>query len=482
MMYEFFLYRQCPANSYQYTIRQGDTLYFIAVRFGVSVSQITVANPGLDPYRLRVGQVICIPVCPPGQTLRIVQPGDTLYKIAQAYHVSVDAILRANPQIANPSVLSVGQKLCIPSADAAAVLLAGMTLDEKIGQMVIAGFEGYEVNDDVRSLIRDYRIGGLILYGGNVQSTGQLLALINWLKLTNSSYKVPIFISVDEEGGRVSRMPSEFVNIPSMGAIGRVNDSALAYRIGNVTAEMIRSFGFNMDFAPVLDINSNPDNPVIGDRAFGSTPEIVSRLGVQAMLGIRDGGVIPVVKHFPGHGDTSVDSHTALPVVNYDLNRLQNFEFVPFKAAINNGADAVMVGHILLTRVDPANPSSMSKTVITDILRNQLGFKGVVITDDMTMGAITKNYGLAEAAVKSVNAGSDIVLLSGGYNNEVKVLNALKNAAANGSIPMSRINDSVYRILRLKQKYALRDTTIGSINVGRINSDIGAILRPYGLL
>lgn len=482
MMYEFFQYRQCPANSYQYTIRQGDTLYFIAVRFGVSVSQITAANPGLDPYRLRVGQVICIPVCPQGQIVRIIQPGDTLYKIAQTYHVSVDAILRTNPQIANPSVLSVGQRLCIPSADAAAVLLEGMTLDEKIGQMVIAGFDGYEVNDNVRSLIRNYRIGGFILYGGNVQSTGQLLALINWLKITNSSNKVPIFISVDEEGGRVSRMPAEFVNIPAMGAIGRINDGSLAYRVGNVTAEMIRSFGFNMDFAPVLDINSNPNNPVIGDRAFGSTPEPVSRLGVQAMLGIRDGGVIPVVKHFPGHGDTSVDSHTALPVVNYDLNRLSNYEFVPFKAAINNSADAVMVAHILLTQADPANPSSMSGTVITDILRNQLGFKGVVITDDMTMGAITKNYDLAEAAIKSVNAGSDIVLLSGGYNNEVKVLNALRNAAVNGRIPMSRINDSVYRILRLKLKYNLKDTTIGSINAGRINSGIGAVLRPYGLL
>lgn len=534
MTYDFFLYRQCPANSYQYVLRQGDTFYLIANRFGVSVSQLTAANPGLDPYRLRIGQVVCIPVCPSGQTARVIQPGDTLYRIAQTYHVSVDAIVRANPgidpnylavgqricipfgcpagytvytvrsgdtlsaiagrynmavrlllaanpQITNPNLLTVGQTLCVPAVDRAAELLGSMTMDEKIGQMVIAGFDGYEVNDHVRSLIRDYRIGGFILYGNNVRSTSQLLALINWLKITNSLNKVPIFVSVDEEGGRVSRMPAEFVNIPSSGAIGKVNDSALSYRVGSVIAEMIRSFGFNMDFAPVLDINSNPNNPVIGDRAFGSTAGIVSRLGVQTMLGIRDGGVIPVVKHFPGHGDTSVDSHTALPVVNYGLNRLESFEFVPFQAAINNGADAVMVAHILLTQIDPANPSSMSRTVITDILRNRLGFQGVVITDDMTMGAITKNYDLTDAAVRSVNAGSDIILLSGGYNNEVRVLNALKNAAAAGRIPMSRINESVYRILKLKQKYNLRDTTIGSINAGAINSDIEAVLRPYGL-
>lgn len=534
MTCDFFLYRQCPSNSYQYAIRQGDTLYLIASRFGVGVSQLIAANPGLDPYRLRIGQVICIPICPPGQSARVIQPRDTLYGIAQTYHVSVDAIIRANPgidpnylaigqricipfgcpsgytaytirsgdtlsaiagrynttlqrllaanpQITNPNIMTIGQKLCVPVVDKAAELLAGMTLDEKIGQMIIGGFEGYEVNDNVRSLIRNYHIGGLILYGRNVQSTDQLLALINWLKITNSVNKVPIFISVDEEGGRVSRMPAEFVNIPGMGAIGEINDSGLAYRVGNVIAEMIRSFGFNMDFAPVLDINSNPNNPVIGDRALGSTAEIVSRLGVQTMLGIRDGGVIPVVKHFPGHGDTSVDSHTALPVVYYSLNRLEGFEFVPFASAINYGTDAVMVAHILLTQVDPANPSSMSRAVITDILRNRLGFKGVVITDDMTMGAITNNYDLADAAVRSVNAGSDIILLSGGYNNEVRVLNALKKAAANGTIPMSRINESVYRILKLKQKYNLRDTTISRINVSTINSDIEAVLRPYGL-
>lgn len=482
MTYDFFLYRQCPANSYQYAIRQGDTFYLIANRSGVGISQLIAANPGLDPYRLRIGQVICIPFgCPAGYTVYTVRSGDTLSAIAGRYYMTLQKLLAANPQITNPNRLAIGQKLCIPPGDIAAELLAGMTLDEKIGQMVIAGFDGYEVNENVRSLIRNYHIGGFILYGRNVQNTGQLLALINWLKITNSANKVPIFVSVDEEGGRVSRMPAEFANIPSMGAIGKINDSGLAYRVGNVTADMIRSFGFNMDFAPVLDINSNPNNPIIGDRAFGSTPEIVSRLGVQTMLGIRDGGVIPVVKHFPGHGDTSVDSHTALPVVNYNLNRLESFEFVPFKAAINAGADAVMVAHILLSQVDPANPSSMSRTVITDILRNRLGFKGVVITDDMTMGAITKNYDLADAAVKSVNAGSDIILLSGGYNNEVRVLNALKNAAANGTIPMSRINESVYRILKLKQKYNLRDTTTGSINVGAINNEIEGVLRPYGL-
>ncbi|WML37863.1 glycoside hydrolase family 3 N-terminal domain-containing protein [Clostridium sp. OS1-26] len=226
-----------------------------------------------------------------------------------------------------------------------------------------------------------------------------------------------------------------------------------------------------------IDIDPNPNNPVIGDRSFGSNAQIVSKLGVQTMKGIQAGGVIPVVKHFPGHGDTSVDSHVGLPAVSNDLNRLKSFELIPFEAAINNGADSVMVAHILLYKIDPAYPASLSKTIITDILRGQLGFMGVVITDDMTMGAIVKYYDISNAAVRSVNAGSDIVLVAHGYDYEEKVINALINAARNGTISMERINESVYRILKLKQKYNLNDATINSIDVNKINNDIQAILQ-----
>jgi beta-N-acetylhexosaminidase len=307
----------------------------------------------------------------------------------------------------------------VPIFDAIRERVKEMTLDEKIGQMLIVGFDGYAVNDHIRAMIRNYHVGGIILYSYNVENSSQLLALINTLKRVNSINEIPLFISVDEEGGRVSRMPAELRRLPTNETIGRRNSEDLSYRIGNVIAEELKAFGFNMDFAPVLDINSNPNNPVIGDRSFGSAPEVVSRLGVQTMIGMRSGGVIPVVKHFPGHGDTSIDSHVGLPSVNHDLNRLRNFELIPFEQAIRNGADAVMVAHILLNRIDPAEPASLSGTVITDILRNHLYFSGVVITDDMTMGAIVQNYDLSNAAVKAVNAGSDIVLVSRGYDNEV---------------------------------------------------------------
>lgn len=352
-----------------------------------------------------------------------------------------------------------------------------MSLDEKIGQMMIVGFDGYAINDYVRTLIRNYHVGGFIIYGYNVENANQLLALNNWLKNTNTANKIPLFISVDEEGGRVSRMPAEIRRIPTNKAIGKIGSGELSYRIGNVIAGELKAFGFNMDFAPVLDINSNPNNPVIGDRSFGSNAQIVSRLGVQTMKGIQAGGVIPVVKHFPGHGDTSVDSHVGLPSVSHDLQRLESFELIPFEDAIRNGADAVMVAHILLYRIDPQNPASLSRIIITDILRNQLNFNGVVITDDMTMGAIVQNYDIGNAAVKSINAGSDIILVSRGYDNEVKVFNALKRGVENGTISQQRIDESVYRILKLKQKYNLKDTLISTIDVNRINSEIGAVVQ-----
>ncbi|MBU3144118.1 beta-N-acetylhexosaminidase [Clostridium sp. CF012] len=352
-----------------------------------------------------------------------------------------------------------------------------MTIDEKIGQMLVVGIEGYALNENTKSLLQKSKVGGVILFSNNVQDTSQLLNLLNSLKSTNLQNKIPLFLSVDEEGGRVTRMPAEFKKFPTNKAIGKINDETLSNKIGAVIANEISSFGFNMDFAPVLDVNSNPKNPVIGDRSFGSDVNIVSNLGIQTMKGIQSQNIIPVVKHFPGHGDTSVDSHMGLPSVNNDLKRLKSFELIPFEQAIKNNADAVMIAHILLPKIDSENPSSLSKIIITDILRSNLKFKGVIITDDMTMGAIVKNYNIGEAAVKSVKAGTDIVLVCHGYDNEVEVINALKNSLLKGEVSESRIDESVYRILSLKQKYKLKDEIIKSVNVEGINNKINEVLK-----
>ncbi len=354
-----------------------------------------------------------------------------------------------------------------------------MSLDEKLGQMIIAGLEGYVVDDDARQMIESYHVGGFILYSRNVESQEQLLDLTNSLKSINANNKLPLSISVDEEGGRISRMPKELKNIPTNKEIGKINSQEFSYKIGGLLAEELKAFGFNMDFAPVLDINSNPKNPVIGDRAFGSDENIVSDLGVQTMKGMEAEGVIPVVKHFPGHGDTSVDSHVGLPSVDNDLERLKSFELIPFANAIENGADVVMVAHILMPKIDEENPATLSKAIITDILREQMNFDGVVITDDMTMGAIAENYDLGTASMKSVEAGADIILVAHGYDNAITALKSIKEAVEKGLISEERINQSVYRILKLKQKYNLKDEEIQPANIEELNDKIDTVLDTY---
>ncbi len=352
-----------------------------------------------------------------------------------------------------------------------------MTIEEKIGQMLVVGIEGYDLNENTKSLIAKSKVGGVILFSNNVQDTNQLLNLLNSLKSENLRNKIPLFLSVDEEGGRVTRMPVEFKKFPTNKTIGKINDDVLSNRIGITIAMEIGSFGFNMDFAPVLDVNSNSKNPVIGDRSFGADVNIVSSLGIQTMKGIQSQNIISVVKHFPGHGDTSVDSHIGLPSVNNDLTRLRSLELVPFVEAINNNADAIMVAHILLPKIDSENPASLSKIVVTDILRGDLNFNGVIITDDMTMGAIVKNYHIGEAAVKSVKAGTDIMLVCHGYDNEVAVINSIKDAVLKGELSQERIDESVYRILLLKQKYKLKDEIINSVDVESINNEINKVLK-----
>jgi beta-N-acetylhexosaminidase len=352
-----------------------------------------------------------------------------------------------------------------------------MTLEEKVGQMVLVGMEDYSINDDAKRMIEDRHVGGFILFKRNIRDASQLTALLNSLKEANSVNKIPLFLSVDEEGGRVTRMPDELEKLPTPGSIGATNDSEYSFEIGSILGEELKQFGFNVDFAPVLDINSNPKNPVIGDRSFGSSPGIVSRLGIQTMKGIQSQGIISVVKHFPGHGDTSTDSHLDLPRVDNNLERLESFELIPFTEAVKENADAVMVAHILLPKIDPENPASFSKTIISGILRENMKYDGVIITDDMTMGAIVNNFDIGKAAVKSVNAGSDIVLVCHTREKEEAVIEAITNAAKSGDISEDRVNDSVYRILKLKEKYRLKDKANPPVDAAKLNSKIRNTLK-----
>lgn len=376
-----------------------------------------------------------------------------------------------------------------PTPDPIAEALAAMTTEQKVAQLLVAGIEGAQPGEDAVQAIRDYQVGGVILFGRNVESAAQLAGLTNGLKALNGDY-TPLFLCVDQEGGRVDRMPPEVNDLPSALAFGSIADPEArmdaCFALGQTLAAQCAAFGFNMDFAPSLDIWSNPENTVIGDRAFGTDAATVTGAANETALGILSGGVIPVAKHFPGHGDTAVDSHYGLPVVDKSLAELEELELRPFRQAIDTtcvygtyGGDtsipAVMVAHILLSQVDPDYPASLSHKVVTGLLREEMGFDGVVCTDDLTMGAVSNTYGMGEAAVLAVEAGCDLLLVCHGADNLTAARDALLEAVVNGRISVERLDESVYRILALKAEYGLTNAPVETPDVAALNADIAAL-------
>ncbi|MBO9596267.1 MAG: beta-N-acetylhexosaminidase [Cohnella sp.] len=336
-------------------------------------------------------------------------------------------------------------------------MLSRMTLEEKIGQMIMIGVEGTTMDQTAERLIRESHAGGVIFYQSNFKQLGAAVKLVNDLKTANAKGAAPLLLAVDQEGGKINRMPADFEAIPDSQTVGKSNDASMAKALGGLLADELRAMGLNLNFAPVLDINSNPKNPVIGVRSFGNNPDLVAKMGVAEMQGLQEAGVIAAVKHFPGHGDTSVDSHRELPVVGKSLEELQKFEWVPFRSAIEGGAEVVMAAHILFPRIDNETPASLSKVIIGDQLRGTLGFNGVVITDEMTMGAIANNYGIVNGSLKAILAGSDIVMVAHDYAKMQSVFSKLLKSAKDGTLPKARIDESVRRILSLKLKYAISD-------------------------
>ncbi|SFM22744.1 beta-N-acetylhexosaminidase [Salibacterium qingdaonense] len=352
-----------------------------------------------------------------------------------------------------------------------------MTMEEKVSQMLYIGLQGASLSTDEKSMIQA-GAGGIFLLGGNIENETQLEQYMAGIKEADAETEIPLFLGVDEEGGRVSRIPDTIENIPAAAVVGRSADEETAGEVGRLLAEKVKRFGFNMDFAPVLDVNSNPDNPVIGDRSFGSSPETVSRLGTAVMQGMKEENIIPVVKHFPGHGDTSTDSHVQLPVVDKTKEEVENMELRPFQQAVEEGADMVMTGHLLFPAVDEEYPASMSEEVITGMLREDMNFDGVVVTDDMTMGAIANQYGMAEAAVQSVKAGADMVMTAdagGGTFEEIQ--NAMLQAVENGELTEARINKSMTRILRLKEDVSLDSRTPATVDKEALNTSIRNVVN-----
>lgn len=363
--------------------------------------------------------------------------------------------------------------------------ISTMTLEEKVGQMMFYGVNGTNVDDKVVNLFEDQHAGGIILYGHRNfwgSSLDNNVKYVNSIKKANrQNSDIPLFIGFDEEGGSMSQLPQELMRTPSKGELGNTNDSSLATGIGAGTAKKLKLLGINTDFGTVLDINTNKNNPIIGVRSYGSTKEKVTEFGINELKAIQNEGVIPTVKHFPGHGDTEVDSHLGLPSLNHDLNRLKSTELVPFQAAIDNGVDMVMTAHIMLPQIDKEYPATMSKKILTDLLRDEMGYKGVIITDDLEMQAISKNWDLGEAAIKSVEAGADILLVCHTIENQQKVYNAVVQGVNDGKIDENRIDESVRRILRLKYQYKLSDKANNPTqdDINNVNGFIYESIQKY---
>lgn len=345
-------------------------------------------------------------------------------------------------------------------------VLGKMSLREKVGQLFIVRPEALaensnaetapatdRVDDAVISRIEEYPVGGIALFSRNITSAEQLPMFISDLQ---SSSKYPLFIAVDEEGGRVARIAnSDFFNVASyksMEDIGKSGDASKAEEVGRQIGLYLKELGFNLDFAPVADTNTNPQNIVIGDRSYGSDPALVACMVSAQLDGMHDSGIMGTLKHFPGHGDTKDDTHSGYVSIEKTWDELKECELVPFITALPK-ADMVMVSHITAVNVTSDQlPTSMSETMITGKLRNELGYDGVIITDAMAMGAVADNYTSAEAAVTAVKAGVDIVLMP---QNLDEAFNGVMNAVTDGEISMERLDESVMRILKLKARYKL---------------------------
>lgn len=339
----------------------------------------------------------------------------------------------------------------------AQIITEKLTLEQKIGQLLMFAVPGQSVNKDNRELLKKYMPGGIIFFGYNIGDNSDLPRFINELqKESMEKCGIPLFMSTDQEGGRVIRIKNNITRFPGNLAAGVSGNYSYIEKMGHITGIELRVQGINMNLAPVLDINNNPLNPVINTRSFGSDPEAVSRAGSAYIEGLQKGNCIAVAKHFPGHGDTESDSHHVLPVIKHDMDRLKKVELLPFYRAVREGVECVMSAHIHFPSItENDEPATLSKFFLTDLLRGEMKFNGIVMTDDLEMNAVAGKMNLGEAAVKSFLAGSDVILVSSYGKNIPVIYNTLLEAVKDGTVSMERLDSSVNRIIELKLRYKI---------------------------
>jgi beta-N-acetylhexosaminidase len=344
-------------------------------------------------------------------------------------------------------------------------------LRRQIGQLLIAGFDGQQLSPELRSLAREFGLGGVILFARNIVEPEQVAEVA--FDAARLVPDLPAWVSVDQEGGRVARLKAPFTVWPPMATLGRSGDVKLAERFARALAAELKAVGITLDYAPVLDIHTNSKNPVIGDRALAEKAEEVARLGAAIIRTLQGGGIAACGKHFPGHGDTSTDSHFELPLVEHPPDRLRRVEFVPFRAAVDAGVATIMTAHVLVPSLDEQRPASLSRKIVFDLLRDELHYEGVILSDDLEMKAIAAGYAVAEAAVMAIEAGCDGVLIcSGDHATQAAALEAIIHAVESERLPFRRVEDALKRQRRAKERFLASPVAAAKPAQGRALRDL----------
>jgi beta-N-acetylhexosaminidase len=325
----------------------------------------------------------------------------------------------------------------------------------RVGQRFMVGFEGLTASADVKALIREFGVGHVVLFARNVAGPEQVADLVRELQCAarDAGHDQPLLVAVDQEGGRVARLKDPWTIWPSARAVGQAGSEEIARRMAEALAAELKACGIRYDFAPCVDVDTNPRNPVIGDRSFGDNPDLVGRLGAAMVRGFQDSGVVACAKHFPGHGDTDVDSHLDLPSVDHSRSRLDDVELRPFRKAIAAGVATVMASHLLVREVDDALPATLSRTVVTGLLRGEMGYAGVVVTDALEMGALAKHWTPARISVLAAGAGCDLLAFCRGHDAQVEAIEGLIRAIEAGEIPFKELDASGSRVRALKERF-----------------------------
>jgi beta-N-acetylhexosaminidase len=343
-------------------------------------------------------------------------------------------------------------------------MTAAATLEALAHRILIAGFDGHAAPEATLAQVRK-GLGGVILFARNVASPEQVAELNRTLKAAAPG---KLLSSVDQEGGRVARLRSPWTLWPPMRRLGEAGDEALAHEVGRTLAVELKACGFDIDYAPVLDVDSNPANPIIGDRSFSRDPQVVARIGAAMARGLQALDVAACGKHFPGHGDTAQDSHLELPRLPHGLDRLRALELVPFKAAIDAGVATIMTAHVVFEALDPGVPATMSKRAIDGLLRKELGYDGVVISDDLEMKAVHDKFPMREVVERALNAGVDAFLACKELKLQHEVVEHVVRAVEGGRVPRARLEEAAARMTRLQQRYACAAESIDPLAAARL--------------